>query len=61
MTEPWISSDLQKTLLFILPALAAIATATISMSRGFSVGATVFMLLCAAIALYFLPDFVALF
>ena len=56
--DQFIDPDLQKMLAFLLPALAALATLTMSMSRGFSIGRNVFMLVCVGIAIYFGPAFI---
>lgn len=54
----YIDPDLQKMLAFLIPAIAAIAALTMNLSRGFSVGGKVFMVICACLALYFAPDFI---
>ncbi len=55
--DQFMDPDLQKMLFFLLPAIAALASLTMNMSRGFSVGGTVLMLTCAGLALYFAPPF----
>lgn len=57
----YIEPDLQKMLFFLLPAIAFIATLTMNLSRGFSVGGTVFMVICAVLAIYFGPAFFGIF
>ena len=56
-----MSPDMQKILLFLLPALAAISSLTMNISRGFSIPGTVFMIVCGVVALYFLPGMISLF
>lgn len=55
-----MSSDMQKILLFLLPALAAVGLLTMNLSRGFSIPGTVFMIACGLTALYFLPGLISL-
>jgi len=56
-----MAPDMQKILLFLLPTLAALGSLTMNLSRGFSIPGTVFMIVCAAAALYFLPAVLRLF
>ena len=57
----YIEPDLQKMLFFLLPAIGFIATLTMNLSRGFSVGGTVFMVICVVLAIYFAPAFIGIF
>jgi hypothetical protein len=56
-----LAPDMQKILLFVVPALAAISMLTMNLSRGFSTIGTVLMLICGVTALYFLPQFLEVF
>lgn len=59
--DDFMSPDMQKIALFLLPAFAGIFALVMNLSRGFSTVGTVVMVLCAAIALYFAPQFFTLF
>lgn len=56
-----LAPDMQALLLFLLPALAALGSLTMNLSRGFSTAGTVLMVVCAVVAIFFLPGFVELF
>jgi len=51
----FVAPDMQKILAFLLPAAFAIASLVMNLSRGFSTLGTVFMVICALAAIYFLP------
>lgn len=56
-----MSPDMQKIAMFLIPAFAGIFALVMNLSRGFSTVGTVVMLICAAIAIYFAPQFLTLF
>lgn len=57
----FISPDMQKILSFVLPAFAALAILVMNLSRGFSIPGKAAMVLFAAIAVYFFPNFMEVF
>ncbi|WP_427966199.1 hypothetical protein [Altererythrobacter sp.] len=56
-----LAPDMQKILLFLLPALAALSALVMNMSRGFSTAGNVVMVLFTAIAIYFAPGMMEVF
>lgn len=56
--DQYMDPDLQKMLFFLIPAIAAIATLTMNLSRGFTIGGKVLMIVFAGLALYFAPPFI---
>ena len=56
-----MAPDMQKVILFMVPALIAITALVMAMSRGFSTVALTTIVLFTAIALYFAPGFLELF
>ncbi len=57
----FMSPDMQKIALFMVPALAAIFALVMNLSRGFSTVGMVVLVLCTGAALYFAPQFFTLF
>jgi len=56
-----MAPDMQKILLFVVPAIALVAGLTMNLSRGFSTLGVVFIVVCGLAALYFLSQFLELF
>lgn len=56
-----IAPDMQAILLCVVPALFALASLTMNLSRGFSTAGTVFMTVCVLLSLYFLPGLLEIF
>ena len=56
-----MSPDMQKILMFLLPALAALSILVMNLTRGFSIPGKFMMVLFAAIAIYFFPTFLEVF
>lgn len=57
----FMAPDMQKILFFMLPAIGAVGSLTMNLSRGFETKGTVFMVICALVAIYFLPQFLEVF
>ena len=53
--------DMQKILLFLVPALIALSILVMNLSRGFSIPGKFMMVLFAAISIYFFPQFLEVF
>lgn len=56
-----LAPDMQKILLFLIPALAALTMLVMNMSRGFSTAGNVAMVFFTAVALYFAPTMLEVF
>ena len=56
-----MAPDMQKILLFLIPALISLAAVTLTLSRGSSIPGIVTAVTFAAIAIYFAPGFIELF
>lgn len=59
--EDVLAPDMQKILMFLLPALAALSALVMNMSRGFSTAGTTVMVFFTAVALYFAPTMLEVF
>ena len=56
-----MAPDMQKIMLFMVPALIALTALVMAMSRGFSTVSLVTIAVFGAIAIYFAPGFIGLF
>ena len=56
-----LAPDMQKILLFLIPALAALTMLVMNSSRGFSTAGTTAMVFFTAVALYFAPGMIEVF
>jgi hypothetical protein len=57
----FLAPDMQKILLFLLPALVSLSALTLTISRGSSIPGIVTTITFALIAIYFAPGFIELF
>ncbi len=56
-----IAPDMQKILLFLIPAMISLAALTLTLSRGSSIPGIVTTIVFALLAIYFAPGFIELF